>query len=169
MAGAAALTWCTPLWNEAKRSYFALWGVVVTLAFALWAWWAARSVAPPGDAAAAWSVRLALATLVAVALSALLLLMRRRAPSLETAGRIVGIASVPIAVGTLAAMAATGRQTYVVALFQLLAGAAFLGAAFDGLFLGHWYLTDRKLTRVPDQPGDRCLARSPPWSRSRRS
>jgi hypothetical protein len=36
-----------------------------------------------------------------------------------------------------------------VALFQLLAGAAFLGAAFDGLFLGHWYLTDRKLTRKP--------------------
>jgi hypothetical protein len=54
-------------------------------------------------------------------------------------------------VATLAAMAATGRQTYPVALFQLLAGAAFLGAAFDGLFLGHWYLTDRKLSRVPIQ------------------
>ncbi|MGZ8571233.1 MAG: hypothetical protein ACXWW5_03310, partial [Actinomycetota bacterium] len=149
VAGAAAFTWCTPLWNEAKRSYFALWGVVVTLVFALWAWWAARSVAPPDDAAAVWSVRLTLATLVAVALSALLLLLRRRAPSFETAGRIVGIVSVPIAVGTLAVMAATGRQAYVVALFQLLAGAAFLGAAFDGLFLGHWYLTDRKLTRAP--------------------
>ena len=32
---------------------------------------------------------------------------------------------------------------------QLLAGAAFTGAVLDGLLLGHWYLTDRKLTRGP--------------------
>jgi hypothetical protein len=151
VAGAAALTWCTPLWNETKRSYFALWGVVVTFAFALWAWWAARSAASPDDTAALWSSRLALATLVAVAASALLLLARRRVRWFEPAGRISGLISVPLAVATLAAMAATGRQTYPVALFQLLAGAAFLGAAFDGLFLGHWYLTDRKLSRMPIQ------------------
>ena len=36
-----------------------------------------------------------------------------------------------------------------ISLFQLLAGAAFLGAAYEALFLGHWYLTDRKLTRTP--------------------
>ena len=29
------------------------------------------------------------------------------------------------------------------------AGAALLGAATDGLLLGHWYLTDRKLPRGP--------------------
>ncbi|MDP9119222.1 MAG: hypothetical protein M3M93_02965, partial [Actinomycetota bacterium] len=33
--------------------------------------------------------------------------------------------------------------------FQLAAGAALLGAATDGLLLGHWYLTDRKLPRGP--------------------
>jgi hypothetical protein len=36
-----------------------------------------------------------------------------------------------------------------VAFLQLLAGAAFLGAVIDGLLLGHWYLTDRGLTRTP--------------------
>ena len=151
VAGAAALTWCTPLWNETKRSYFALWGAVVTLAFALWAWWAARSSAPPGDAAATWSVRLAALTLLAVALSALLLVGRRRGRPLEAAGRVAGVVSVPVSLATLVALAATSPQMYPVAFFQLLAGAAFLGAAFDGLFLGHWYLTDRKLTRVPIQ------------------
>jgi hypothetical protein len=41
------------------------------------------------------------------------------------------------------------RQETAVALFQLLAGAAFLGAVLDGLLLGHWYLTDRGLSRGP--------------------
>jgi hypothetical protein len=50
---------------------------------------------------------------------------------------------------TLGAMAGTGRQTYAVSAFQLAAGAAFLGAAYDALFLGHWYLTVRKVTRDP--------------------
>jgi ABC-type spermidine/putrescine transport system permease subunit II len=36
-----------------------------------------------------------------------------------------------------------------VAFLQLLAGAAFMGAVVDGLLLGHWYLTDRRLTRAP--------------------
>jgi hypothetical protein len=62
-------------------------------------------------------------------------------------GRIAGLVSVPVSLAVLVAMAGTGRQGYAVSLFQLVAGAAFLGAAYDGLFLGHWYLTDRKLTR----------------------
>jgi hypothetical protein len=36
-----------------------------------------------------------------------------------------------------------------IAFFQLLAGAVFTGAVLDGLLLGHWYLTDRKLPRGP--------------------
>jgi hypothetical protein len=144
VAGSAVLTWLTPLWHETKRSYFTLHGVTVTVLFALWAWWAARASAIAGDAAAGWSVRLALATLVLTAASTALFLFHR-----QVAGRWVGIASIPVAAGTLVAMAATGRQSYAIALFQLLAGAAFLAAAFDGLFLGHWYLTDRKLPRTP--------------------
>ena len=46
-------------------------------------------------------------------------------------------------------MAGTAEGSTVVAALQLLAGAAFLGAVMDGLLLGHWYLTDRGLTRTP--------------------
>jgi hypothetical protein len=37
----------------------------------------------------------------------------------------------------------------IVSFLLLLAGAAFLGAVVDGLLLGHWYLTDRGLSRGP--------------------
>jgi hypothetical protein len=89
-------------------------------------------------------VRLAIATFAASALSTLSLLLRA-----ETLGRLFGFLTVAAGAGTLLAMAATGRDAYALNLFQLAAGAAFLGSVFAGLFLGHWYLTDRKLTRRP--------------------
>jgi hypothetical protein len=46
-------------------------------------------------------------------------------------------------------MGGAGRQSLPLAVFQLAAGAALLGASTDGLLLGHWYLTDRKLPRRP--------------------
>ena len=143
VAGAAAFTWCTPLWKETKRSYFSIFGSILTV-LALAAWWSARNGVIAGDQAGTRSLRLALATLIVTAASTAALLARR-----ERAGRVLGIASVPLSLSTIAAMAPTGRQSAAVSLFQLLAGAAFLGSIFDGLFLGHWYLTDRKLTRTP--------------------
>src|SRR5204862_7529330 len=65
------------------------------------------------------------------------------------AGRVAAIAALAASVATLVVMAGTGRQAFALSLVQLLAGGAFIGAAYDGLFLGHWYLTDRKLTRRP--------------------
>jgi hypothetical protein len=144
VAGAAALTWVSPLWNETKRSYFTLWSVLATLLFAWPAWFAASSGAIAGDTTGGWATRLALAAALLGTLTAVAFLVR-----LPIVGRVVGIVSVPVSLAVLAVMAATGRQAYPVSLFQLAAGAAFLGAAYDGLFLGHWYLTDRKLTRRP--------------------
>jgi len=144
LAGAAALTWLSPLWNETKRSYFTIWSVIAALLFAWPTWLAARSGAIVGDAAGARVVAAALAVAVVVSLSAALLLARRQA-----AGRVVGIASLPVVLALLAAMAATGRQAFAVSAFQLLVGSAFLGSAYGCLFLGHWYLTDRKLPRRP--------------------
>jgi hypothetical protein len=144
VAGAAALTWISPLWNETKRSYFTLWSVLATLLFAWPAWFAASSGAVAGDATGRWVTGLSLAVAVLGTATALAFLLRQ-----PTVGRLVGIVSMPVSLAVLAVMAATGRQAYVVSLFQLAAGAAFLGAAYDGLFLGHWYLTDRKLTRRP--------------------
>jgi hypothetical protein len=143
VAGAAAFTWLTPLWRETKRSYFTIFGSILT-AMALAAWWAARTGVTAGDEAGTWALRLTLATLLATAASTAALLFRR-----ENAGHALGIATVPLGAAMIAAMAATGRQPTAVSLFQLAAGAAFLGSVFDGLFLGHWYLTDRRLTRAP--------------------
>jgi hypothetical protein len=73
-----------------------------------------------------------------------LLLVRRR-----PAARVVGILAAAVAGALLVAMAGTAEGSWLAAFLQLLAGAAFLGAVMDGLLLGHWYLTDRGLTRTP--------------------
>jgi hypothetical protein len=142
-AGATVLLWPTPLWSEVRRGFFTLTGVVVlVLAGSTWASAAAGSVV--GDTAGAWTVRLA-ATLTIVTLVWVLLLFARR----HAAARAVGFLSVPAAIALLAAMGGTSDGSYAVAVLQLLAGAAFLGAVLDGLLLGHWYLTDRGLSRTP--------------------
>jgi hypothetical protein len=143
VAGAAAFTWLTPLWRETKRSFFTIFGSILTF-MALAGWWAARTGVTAGDEAGTWALRLMLATLVLTAGSTAALLIRR-----EGLGRALGVSTVPLALATIAAMSATGRQSTVISLLQLVAGAAFLGSVFDGLFLGHWYLTDRRLTRTP--------------------
>jgi hypothetical protein len=144
VAGASVLTWCSPLWRETKRSFFTIWTSIIVVLFAWPAWWSAKTGAIPGDAAAANGVRLALATALVLSIAAVCFLARWRTP-----GRIAGVVSMAGAIATLLAFAPTGRQSEAIAVFQLLAGAAFLGAAYDALFLGHWYLTDRKLTRSP--------------------
>ena len=144
VTGAAAFTWLTPLWNEARRTHFRVFGLVVTPLIALPLWLTAAAGAVPGDEVGRWAVWLSAATFGASALSTLALLFRA-----ETAGRLFGLLTVAAGVAALAVMAATGEGSYALNLFQLVAGAAFLGSVFAGLFLGHWYLTDRKLTRRP--------------------
>ena len=151
VAGSAAFLWCTPLWREVKRGYFTLTGVVLTvLAFAGWRAAAAGAIA--GDAAGTWSVRLTLASFIVTAVWTALQLLKR-----NPAARIVGLVSVPVSIAVLVAMAVTGRQQYALALFELLAGAAFLGSVLDGLLLGHWYLTDRGLSRTPIDRATRIM------------
>ena len=151
VAGSAAFLWCTPLWREVKPGYFTLSGVVLTiLAFA--AWRAAAAGAIAGNDAGAWSVRLTLTSFIVTAFWTVLQLLKQR-----PAARAVGFLSVPAAIAPLVAMAATGRQHYALALFELLAGAAFLGSVLDGLLLGHWYLTDRGLSRGPIDRATRIM------------
>ena len=144
ITGAAAFTWLTPLWNEARRTHFRVFGLVVTPLIALPLWLTAAAGAVPGDEPGRWAVWLSAATFGASALSTLALLLRA-----EAAGRLFGLLTVVTGAATLVAMAGTGQGPYALDLFQLAAGAAFLGSVFAGLFLGHWYLTDRKLTRRP--------------------
>jgi hypothetical protein len=124
--------------------------VLTVLAFA--AWRAAAAGAITGDTAGTWSVRLTLASFIATAVWTALQLLKR-----NPAARIVGFVSLPVSIAVLAAMAATGRQRYALALFELLAGAAFLGSVLDGLLLGHWYLTDRGLSRTPIDRATRIM------------
>ena len=143
VAGSAALLWITPLWNEVRRGYFKLSGAIVAVLSFAW-WRSAASGAIVGSDAGSWTVRLAAATTVITLLWTLLLFARQ-----ASFARLVGYASVPVAAAGLAAMAGMSRQSEAVALFQMVAGAAFLGSVLDGLLLGHWYLTDRGLSRAP--------------------
>jgi hypothetical protein len=143
VAGAAVLLWSVPLWHEVKRGFFKL-TVAILTALALATWWSAKAGLIAGDQAGQLSVRLSLLSLAVMALTAALLFAK-----LDTVARVAGFLSAAASVAVLTAMAATGRQAYALCLFQLLAGAAFLGSVIDGLLLGHWYLTDRGLPRAP--------------------
>ena len=143
VAGGLFLLFATPLWSEIKRGFFTLTGSILA-ALSLAAWGAADAALVPGSAAGGWSVRLALALTLVNAVWVGLMFAKRHGPA-----RAVGIASLPVSIALLVAMAGTAEGSWTVAFLQLLAGAAFLGAVIDGLLLGHWYLTDRGLTRVP--------------------
>jgi hypothetical protein len=143
VAGGLVLLFGTPLWREVKRGFFTLTvSVLFALAAAAWASVAAGLV--DGSEAGAWSFRLAGLVAGGLLAAAGLLLARRYAPA-----RVLGYGSTAASVALLVAMAGTAGGSTVVATLQLLAGAAFLGAVMDGLLLGHWYLTDRGLTRTP--------------------
>ena len=143
VAGATLFLWVGPLWTEVKRGFFKLLGSILTvLAILTWLSTDAAVVArfSSGDALRATTAAAGAATLVWTAL-----LFLRQQP----AARIVGWLSVPAWLAVLVWMGGAGRQSLPLAVFQLAAGAALLGASTDGLLLGHWYLTDRKLPRRP--------------------
>jgi hypothetical protein len=142
-AGGLGVVFLTPLWRELKRGFFKLTGFVV-LVLALAAWRSAAVGRISGSSAGSWSVGLA-AALAGLTLVWVLLLFARR----EVVARWLGVASTPLSVVMLGAMAGTAEGSPVVGFLQLVAGAAFLGAVMDGLLLGHWYLTDRGLSRGP--------------------
>jgi hypothetical protein len=143
VAGGLALLFFTPLWGEVRRGFFTLTGsVLLVLAGATWASVAAGVV--ERSAAGTWSLRLSAAVTIALLLHVGLMLTRRPVPA-----RAFGFVAAGLSGLLLVAMAGTAEGSSIVALLQLLAGAAFLGAVMDGLLLGHWYLTDRGLTRTP--------------------
>ena len=142
-AGAAAFLFLSPLWGEVRRGFFYLTGAVILVL----AVGAAFATAAGFDRATTPEAGPALAlTLVFAGGTRRRVLLRT---GLAAAGRVVGFVSVAIGLATLVAFARTTGEAFASTLFQLLAGAAFTGAVLDGLLLGHWYLTDRKLPRGP--------------------
>jgi hypothetical protein len=143
-AGATAILFLTPLWSEVRRGFFYLTGILVALLAAGAAGAAAGSYAPARAVPGRWAVWLAVA--LGGTTVAWMALMRLRAAS---PARVLGFVTVPLSVAMLWAFAHLSAEGTAVSFVQLVAGALFTGAVLDGLLLGHWYLTDRRLTRGP--------------------
>jgi hypothetical protein len=143
VAGAATWLFLSPLWGEVKRGFFKLTGVVL-LILAVAAWRSVAAGLTGSSEAGRWGLWLSGA--VAACTLVWLVLLYARA---DRAARVVGFATVPLCVAMLLVLAGTAEGAPGVAALQLVAGAVFLGSTLDGLLLGHWYLTDRGLSRRP--------------------
>jgi hypothetical protein len=143
VAGTTTLLFVCPLWHEVRRGFFVLAGSVIALV-SVAAWFAARAAAAPDEPAGRWASAAA-GGLAILALAWFAAMLLRR----DGIARIAGLAGVAAGAALLVAFSLTARQAWPLALAQLVAGACFLGAVAAGLLLGHWYLTDRGLTRAP--------------------
>lgn len=145
--GGLAVLWATPAWGAIRRGFFKLIGSTLAGCSVL-AWLAAR--APLGGTGATGAAGAALWLLAATAAAAILWQVLLWA-GLDEISRVVGISAVPVGIASLVALAAVpaASQPLGIGVFQLLAGAVFLGAVTDGLLLGHWYLVDRRASRSP--------------------
>lgn len=140
-AGSVAFLWLAPLWGKVRRGFFVLTGAILVVV-ALAAAGSASAAAREGASTAPQLSALVLAGLTAA--WTLVLAIRR-----DAIARWMGLASVGVAGWCLVAFAASGEGASAASVFQVLAGAAFMGAVLDGLLLGHWYLVDRGLSRGP--------------------
>ena len=143
VVGGAAFLFLTPLWRVVKRGFFKLTGALL-LGLGLATWASVGAGRQAGATAGTWAWWLA-AAFTGVTAAWLGVLFARR----PRAARALGFGSLPVAVALLVPLAAASDESHAVSLLQLLAGAAFMGAVLDGLLLGHWYLTDRGLSRGP--------------------
>jgi hypothetical protein len=139
-AGGTALLWLTRLWGRVKRGYFVLTEAVI-LGCALLAVLAASGAVGPGEEGRT-AILLAAAAAAVLGVSLVAMVLRADGP-----GRALGLLAVPTTLASLVGFARVAGPSMGVAVLQLMAGAAFMGAVTDGLLLGHWYLTDRRLPR----------------------
>lgn len=133
-----------PVWGVVKRGYFLLVGWTVVVCALL----AALSARGPLSRASDAGVAVAgLWAFTGLSIVVLWLLHARR----EAAARVVSAlacATGVVAVVGIATLRGGGGDTWG-GIAAMLTGAAFLGATWDGMVLGHWYLVDRKLTNDP--------------------
>lgn len=153
--GGLALLWLGPTWGAVRHGYELLLGT--TLALMSWGALAALQVPletvalrRPELAAAAEQLDTALLATTVLAGLAVVALAARAAP----VGRWLGIAAVaaglwsfvPFAILRAERLGAASTGEIAIGVVELLAGALLLGAVWDGMVLGHWYLVERRLS-----------------------
>ena len=139
--GSLAVLWVTPVWGVVKRGVFLLVAFSVVTC-ALCATLVARG--PLAELADAKTAPAALYTFTALSAAFTAALLAKR----MAVARVLGILGVPAGIWAVVALALL-RGDAVAGVAAMLTGAAFLGATWDGMVLGHWYLVDRKLTVRP--------------------
>jgi len=140
--GSLAVLVLSPVWDVVKRGYFLLVGWTVGVCAVL------AALAAP-DRSAAMMAFAGHAVLLVV-----LLHMRKSAVASAVGGafpttRVFGAFGVVVGALALVEIAQERASGRVGGALAVLAGAAFLGATWNGMVLGHWYLVDRKLTVDP--------------------
>jgi len=152
--GGLALLWFAPTWGKVRHGYEVL--LSSTLALMAWGAWAslnrplAAVIDGGGDAAAAapWISQLLAATAILAGLAAVVLLVRLP----PVLGRIAGILATLAGVASFVPLSLVraardaGGDGVVLGVAELLLGAFFLGAIWNGMVLGHWYLVERRLS-----------------------
>ncbi|MGI9016511.1 MAG: hypothetical protein ACR2HR_05295 [Euzebya sp.] len=131
--GGAVVLWAGGVWGRVRRGFFVLTGVFLALC-------AAGAWALTGrDATAVWTALAVFTT--ALALWQLLLMLGQ-----EAASRWVGLAAAVAGLVTLPLFATLRDGAIARGVAELVLGSVFLGSAFYGLLLGHWYLVERRLS-----------------------
>jgi hypothetical protein len=157
--GGLALAWFAPTWGNVRHGYEVL--LSSTLALMAWGAWAALQTplatlqtstttlksGPSAVDVAVWASRGLAATAVLAGLAAIVLLVKLP----PVAGRILGIGATVTGLAALVQLAQIrslrgGPGGLIQGILELLLGAFLLGAIWDGMVLGHWYLVERRLT-----------------------
>ncbi|MEE8602599.1 hypothetical protein [Euzebya tangerina] len=131
--GGAVVLWAGGVWGEVRRGFFLLTGVFLVLC-------AAGAWALVGTGAGATSTALAAFTGLLVVWQVLLVIGQ------QSVSRWVGLVAAAAGVVTLPLFATLRDDAVIRGLAELALGAIFLGSAFYGLLLGHWYLVERRLS-----------------------
>lgn len=134
-----------PVWGVVKRGYFLLvgWTVVVC---ALLSFLCARGALSRVGSSGVLTTT-ALWTFTGLASCTLAALQTRRERPARILGAAACVAGVVAVVG-VAHLRGDGATAWG-GVAAMVTGAAFLGATWDGMVLGHWYLVDRKLKNDP--------------------
>jgi hypothetical protein len=133
--GGAVVMWAGGVWGVVRRGFFVLTGSFLALC-AAGAW---AIVRPEGGPAA---------TLLAVFTGSLVLWQVLLLAGREAISRYVGLMAAVVGVASLPAFATVRDDAVGRGAVELVLGSVFLGSAFYGLLLGHWYLVERRLSNT---------------------